>query len=102
MKYCLPLFAVLPLCACTWVEPSVQGSAVTLVEAVHVSHCQALGSVTSTTKDRVGIVNRSEEKVAQELVDLARNKAASLGGDSIVAQGPARDGSQSFRVYRCG
>ncbi|MCB1701077.1 MAG: DUF4156 domain-containing protein [Pseudomonadales bacterium] len=102
MKTFVLLIGLLALVSCTWVEPSEQGKAVTLVKSSHVSNCQSLGTVTSSTKDTVGFVDRSEEKVAGELLDLARNKAASMGGDTIVAEGQPEGGSQTFRVYKCG
>lgn len=102
MKTIVLLLGSLALVACTWVEPSEQGKSVILVTPAHVTNCQPLGTVTSSTKDSVGFVDRSEKKVAAELLDLARNKAASMGGDTIVAEGPARDGSQTFLLYKCG
>jgi hypothetical protein len=102
MKAVVLLLGSLWLVSCTWVEPSEQGKSVTLVKPAHVTHCQSLGTVTSTTKDAIGFMDRSDEKVAGELVDLARNKAASMGGDTIAAEGPAQGGSQTFRVYKCG
>lgn len=102
MKMVLLLLTSLALVSCTWVEPSEQGKSVTLVKPAHVTNCHALGTVTSSTKDAVGFMDRSEEKVAGELVDLARNKAATMGGDTIVSEGPAEGGSQTFRVYKCG
>ncbi len=91
----------LSVTACTWVEPSPQGRAVTLVQPIHVANCRSLGSVTATTAEQVWIFARGEKKVDEELVSLARNKAATLGGDTIVAEGAPSDGSQAFRVYRC-
>ena len=102
MKTVVCLLGSLAMASCTWVEPSEQGKSVTLVKAAHVSNCSPLGTATASTKDTVGFLDRSEEKVAGELVDLARNKAASMGGDTIVAEGPAEGGSQTFRVYKCG
>jgi len=101
MKAFLPLLGALCVTGCAWVETTAQGEAVTLVEARHVGRCQSLGSVTATTRDRFGAVPRKREIVAEELADLARNKAATLGGDSIVAEGEASEGSRTFRVYRC-
>ena len=102
MKTVILLLGSLVLVSCTWVEPSEEGKSVTLVKPAHVTNCQPLGTVTSSTKDAIGFIDRSEEKVAGELVDLARNKAASMGGNTIVAEAPAEGGSQTFRVYRCG
>ena len=102
MKMFVSLLGLLALVSCTWVEPSEQGKSVTLVKSSHVTNCRSLGTVTSSTKDAVGFIDRSEEKVAVELVDLARNKAATMGGDTIVSEGPVEGGSQTFRVYKCG
>lgn len=102
MKTVVTMLGSLLLVSCTWVEPSEQGKSVTMVKPAHVTNCQPLGTVTSSTKDSVGFMDRSEEKVAEELVDLARNKAASMGGDTIVPEGPPASGSQTFRVYKCG
>jgi len=40
--------------------------------------------------------------VTEELVTLAKNRAAEKGGDSIVAKGPASEGEMSFDIYKCG
>jgi hypothetical protein len=40
-------------------------------------------------------------KVAGELEALARNEAALMGGDTVVAELPVKDGRQVFGVYRC-
>ena len=96
------LIAVCGLSACTWVEPTKEGSEVLLVKAFNVETCKKLGSTTSTVKHKVGFVTRGEEKVYEELVTLAKNKAADMGGDSIVAQGPAKEGRMTFDIYKCG
>jgi hypothetical protein len=49
----------------------------------------------------VGILARGDSKVRGELITLARNEAATMGGDSIVAESPAVQGRQTFGVYRC-
>ncbi|MGB5279492.1 MAG: DUF4156 domain-containing protein [Gammaproteobacteria bacterium] len=90
------------LSGCTWVEPTREGQEVLLVKSFNVQGCQHLGSTKATVKHTVGPVTRSEEKVNEELVNLAKNHAAEMGGDSIVATGPAIDGSQRFDIYKCG
>ena len=89
------------LMACTWVEPTKEGSDVLLVKAFNVETCKKVGTTTASVKHKVGIFTRSEEKVTEELTTLAKNKAAEMGGDSIVAQGEPVDGSMSFDIYRC-
>ena len=90
------------LMGCTWVEPTKEGSEVLLVKAFNVETCKKVGTTTASVKHKVGIFTRSEEKVTDELTTLAKNKAAEMGGDSIVAQGEPVDGSMSFDIYKCG
>ena len=101
VRYTL-LAAVCGLPACTWVEPTKEGSEVLLVKAFNVETCKKLGSTTSTVKHKVGIITRDEETVTEELITLAKNKAAAMGGNSIVAQGPAAEGRMSFDMYKWG
>jgi len=101
IRYTFLLF-VFSLAACTWVEPTKEGGEVLLVKDFNVEGCKKLGSTTSYVKHKVGFVTRGEEKVNEELVTLAKNKAAEMGGNSIVSQGPANEGRMTFDVYRCG
>ena len=94
-------FAVIGLPSCTWVEPTKEGLDVTLVKPYNVETCIKLGETTASVKHQIGPVTRSEEKVVEELVTLARNKAAEMGGDSIVTIAPVKDGVMSFEVYKC-
>lgn len=87
---------------CTWVKPTDAGKKVTLVKAFNVKNCTQIGTTTSSVKAQIGSIERSPEKVTQELIALAQNQAADLGGDSIVALAPAEDGSMAFAIYRCG
>lgn len=92
---------IICLPACTWVELTPAGSSVTLVKAFNVKSCKKVGTTTATVTNKVGVVARSEDKVTEELTTLAKNRAATMGGDSIVAQPPVVDGSMSFEVYKC-
>ena len=95
----LALLTALP--GCTWVKLTDQGSTVTLVESV-ASNCEKLGTTTSIGKADIASVDRSEEKVATELTTLARNHAATMGGNTIVPEGSVTDqGQQTFSVYTC-
>jgi hypothetical protein len=98
--YALSL-AIICLPACTWVEPTKESSEVTLVKAFNVKACKKLGTTTATVKQKVGIITRGEETVLEELTTLAKNRAATMGGDSIVAKEPAVDGVMSFDIYKC-
>ena len=97
-----PYIAILILTSCTWVEPTKEGSEVLLVNAFNVETCKKLGTTNASVKHTVGIITRSEEKVTEELITLAKNRAAEMGGNSIVAKEPASEGSMSFEVFKCG
>ena len=98
----LPLLtAALLSAACTWVKPTEAGEGVVVGESFNITHCQKLGKTTTSVKHKVGSMDRKADKVRQELVTLARNEAAVMGGDTIVAQGPMADGSMTFDVYAC-
>ncbi len=86
---------------CTWVKLTALGEDVALIETEAVEGCQKLGTTTSYVKHAIGPIDRSEEKVVEELVTLAKNRAAEMGGNSIVAEGPPEDGKMRFRVYWC-
>lgn len=87
--------------ACTWVEPDAMGAQVALVNASVADSCTRLGTTTATTREEVGILDRSDKKVAAEVLALARNSAAEMGGNTIVEDGKLEEGAQRFIVYRC-
>lgn len=93
--------ALLPLAGCTWVELSDQGVGVRVATLSQVDQCKQLGRTTVTVVDRVAGMSRSEEQVLGELETLARNAAAEMQGDTVVAVSKVVDGEQVFNVYRC-
>lgn len=99
-RYAL-LVAIFCLEACTWVEPTKEGNEVLLVKSFNIESCEKLGTTNVSVKHKVGPVTRGEEKVTEELITLAKNRAAEMGGDSIVAKTPASEGSMSFEIYKC-
>ena len=95
------VFCLLATSACTWVETTESGQKVRLATQDQVAKCKKLGKTTVSVLDKVGFISRSEEKVAEELQSLAKNSAAEMDGDTVVASGAISDGEQSFDVYRC-
>lgn len=93
--------AAVGLGACTWVKTTPAGATVRLASASALAGCERTGKVTVSLKNRVAGVERKPTKVAEELATLARNEAASLGGDTVVAETDPSEGSQVFGVYRC-
>jgi hypothetical protein len=75
---------------------------VRVATADQVYNCERLGTIAANTRATALGLPRDKEVVRDEQVALARNDAPSLGGDTIVADGPSNAGTQSFVVYRCG
>lgn len=100
-----PLFSVpvlaLVLTSCTWVSLTPEGEGVVVLQPGAVANCQRVGRVTSRTTDEIVTVDRSAEKLQNELLVLARNEAAALGGNAIVPDSVIQEGAQVFSVYNC-
>ena len=98
-------FAVAALAAltlgCTWVKVTEGGEAVRVAKPGEVSGCESKGRTHAQTTDRVVIFARRDQPIQLELESLARNEAALMGGDTIVAATPIERGRQTFDVYRC-
>ena len=101
MNYVMPLLAMCLVTACTWVKPTPAGSKVRVLDAAEVESCAYIGKTNVSLMATVGGIERSREKVQQELETLARNSAAEMDGDTIVALEPPAEGRQTFNVYRC-
>ena len=99
-------YYVLPLCiiclpACSGVKPTSESNEETLVKSFNVKTCKKLGTTVATVTHKVGIITFNDDVVTEKLVILAKNRAAKMGGDSVVAQPPVLDGSMSFEIYKC-
>ena len=100
-KFIFALAVAACLQACTWVKATEGGEKVVVSQAQGISNCERKGAVDSVLKSQVAGVQRNAAKVAGELETLARNEAARMGGDTIVAESGIQDGKQTFGVYRC-
>lgn len=95
--------ALLPLImtACTWVPLDQGAESVALIPHSVTGDCERVGTTTSRSTTKVGVYERDDEKVAMELLNLAKNAAAAMDGNAIVEKGPMTGGEQAFDVYRC-
>ena len=100
-KFSILVAASTLLPACAWVDLKPQGEKVRVLAAQEVGRCKEIGRVTTSTAAKVGFIARGKDTVQEEVYRLARNNAAAMGGDSVVAIGPLVDGEQPFKVYRC-
>lgn len=89
------------LAGCSFNEPTEASKQVMLVKAYNVTGCQKLGDTVARVKDSLGGVKFSEKEVQEELIVIAKNDAAKMGGDSIVAVSDVKGGVQKFAIYRC-
>lgn len=89
------------LSACTWVQLTSAGEQVEIRAINQVPGCERLGRASSTTMDRLILVDRSTESQQEELFTLARNEAANMGGNVIVATTNISNGRQQFDVFSC-
>lgn len=92
---------ILTLTACAWVELTEGGKKIRVLSASEVTSCKHLGQTTANVADKVGGLQRKEHIVQENLEMLARNSAAEMGGDTIVAASDIKDGKRTYRVYKC-
>jgi hypothetical protein len=101
MRWVMLLLTALLLTACTWVKLTPAGEQVKVMNMEAVADCRRVGKTTVSTLSKVVGLHRYEESMQDELNTLARNSAAELGGDTVVAISPIEGGKQLFEVYRC-
>jgi len=94
------VLAVLLTASCAWVKQPPGGERIRIA-AAEVGDSTRLDSTRVSVRDRVAGVQRKPGKVAEELGRLARASALEMGGDTLLLDGPVRDGARDFIVYRC-
>lgn len=98
----LPALLAASLVACTWVKPDEAGQRVRVAYDGRVEGCLKVGEIGVAVRDwLLPGVRRNEMKVLDELESLARNQAATIDADTLVALGEARSGEQRFSAWRC-
>lgn len=85
--------------SCAWVKLTDAGAGVAVRNADALAGCERLGATTVKTPTVAGV--RNERKVIEEVIVMAKNLAAEMGGNAIVASTQLDDGRQKFDVYRC-
>ena len=93
--------AALLATGCSWVKTTPGGEQVREATAAEVSGCQDVGVAVASTQATAAGLPRDKGVIRDEQVTLARNRAAQIGGDTIVPNGPSSEGTQSFIVYKC-
>lgn len=97
----LSLSSVLFLSACSWVQPLPGAYKVALMELSDVKDCSRLGTTTTSALNKVGLYERENAAIKEDLVLLAKNEAVNMRGDTIVALSGVHNGRMEFAIYRC-
>lgn len=100
-KLLLTFSAALLLAGCNWVQLTGSGAGVRLATVNDIGNCTRVGRTLVHTVSRITVVQRGGDKQQNELITLARNEGADLGGNVVVAESTISDGEQTFGVYRC-
>ena len=86
----------------SWVQLTAEGAGVSLADtASQVRDCARVGRASVQTLGKILVVERGGQRLQDELLSLARNEAADLGGDTVLPESLIADGKQVFAVYRC-
>ena len=92
----LPLFIGL-----SFVDLTEEGGKVLEATADEVDNCKMVGKGTATTRSKRVFFKRKGERVQNELLGLAKNEAATLGANAIVAGEIGEDGKMKWAGYSC-
>jgi hypothetical protein len=87
--------------ASNWVQLTQPAQQVSLALPAQVSNCTRIGTSTTNALDKIAFLQRGSQKLQEELVTLARNEAADMGGNRVVAESVISEGHQTFGVFRC-
>lgn len=89
------------LYGCSFNKVTEEAQHVLLVSPKHVTHCEKLGKTIVQIKSSFIGVSMPTNTLERELKTIAKNDAAHMGGDTIVALTEIEAGVQTFQVYRC-
>ncbi len=86
---------------CATVKLSENAEKVRVLAPEEVSTCKKLGQANASVIAKVLGIPRPIETISKELASIGRNRAANMGGDTIVPLTVIEEGEQSFVVYKC-
>lgn len=89
------------LVGCTLVKLTPEGETVDIRANSGTAECGRIGVITVSGVDKVGFINRKDSKVGNELLNQARNDAASMGANVLVPIGEPVEGRQKFEAFNC-
>lgn len=95
--FCLSML----LTACSFVSLDPQARDVVVEsDANTLKSCQALGNTTVSLWDKAETF-QSNKTVASQMDTLARNEAATMGGNTVMPASAINNGQRTYSVYKC-
>ena len=88
-------------CASNFIDKKSGSEFILVVDASKVSSCELKSKVTSSVLAKIWFVNRSQESVEENLLEMARNAAVDAGADTIVKGHSTNFGERTFDLYKC-
>ena len=88
-------------CASKLIGNHVGADQVALAEPAQTAPCKAIGSVTVSVLATVGFVSRGVDAVESNLLQMAKNDAVDLDGDTVVRGLSKEFGSRNFDIFKC-
>ncbi|HET7369328.1 MAG TPA: DUF4156 domain-containing protein [Gammaproteobacteria bacterium] len=85
-----------------WIEVKPQARDVAILEPAQVASCQYLGKSEAAVLNEAGFLPRNPQAINADLVNIARNDAAQMGGNAVAPLSERDHGHQTFGIYRCG
>lgn len=87
--------------ACSFVSLNPQAQNVTVLpKATPVANCKLLGSTDVSIWSKASTF-QSQQSAESQLDTLARNQAATMGGNTVIANDEIKDGQRTYSVYNC-
>jgi len=88
-------------CASSFIDVKEGADKISVKEASQVSKCDSKGRVTSSVLSKVLFVDRSQEGVEENLLQMAKNAAIDDGANTIVKGESKKFGERTFLLYNC-
>ena len=89
-------------CASSMIGERIGADQIVVAQPVHVSQCKSLGKHTYGVMAKYGVVmTRSSDDIEANLLQMARNGAVDLGGDTVVKGNSSELGKRTYETFKC-
>ena len=98
---CIFLFLILLLSSCAKYVDIKDGSDKILLVKKEPTGCISRGTVDVVVLAEIAYVERSEESINIDLLQLAKNSAVSVRANTIVKSASPKPGEATFSMFKC-